>query len=190
MFAGHFGVAAAVKAKRQEVPLWALMGATQLLDIVFVPMLLSGAETIDSSEGVGYGKAIIHADFTHSIVGALVLAVLAGLLAWKAWGKRSGVTIGAVVFSHWLLDLLVHRPDLPVLPGNVGDLPLMGFGLWKIPAASAAVELLLVVVGMVMYGLSLRLRGAHLANKSKVWTAGIVMGILLGLSLLTDVFGI
>jgi membrane-bound metal-dependent hydrolase YbcI (DUF457 family) len=190
MFAGHFGVAAAVKARRPEVPLWALMGATQLLDIVFVPLLLSGVETIDSSEGTGYGKAVIHAGYSHSLIGAMLLAFLAGLAAWKAWGKRGGVTIGAVVFSHWLLDLIVHRQDLPILPGNTGDLPLLGLGLWEHSTASAVIELLLVMVGMVMYGLSLRLRSTHLPNKMKAWTAGIVTGVLLCFSWVTDIFGL
>ena len=49
--------------------------------------------------------------------------------------------LAAVVFSHWLLDLIVHRADLPILPGNAGDLPRLGFGLWKVPAASILVEL-------------------------------------------------
>jgi hypothetical protein len=57
MFAGHFGLAAAVKAKAPEVPLWALMVGTQLLDLAFMPLLLSGIETMDqTSHGSGYGQ--------------------------------------------------------------------------------------------------------------------------------------
>jgi hypothetical protein len=59
--------------------------------------------------------------------------------------------LGAVVFSHWLLDLVVHRGDMPILPGNAGDLPLLGFGLWKAPVASILVELALVVAGAWLY---------------------------------------
>jgi hypothetical protein len=59
--------------------------------------------------------------------------------------------LGAVVFSHWLLDLIVHRTDLPILPGNAGDLPRLGFELWKVPAASILVELALVVTGAWLY---------------------------------------
>jgi membrane-bound metal-dependent hydrolase YbcI (DUF457 family) len=102
MFAAHFGVAAAVKAGRQEIPLWALMAATQLLDIAFVPMLLSGVETMDTSGGTGYGEAVIHAEYTHSLAGALVLALLAGLAAWRIWGKRGGImglTLGMALIS-------------------------------------------------------------------------------------------
>jgi hypothetical protein len=59
--------------------------------------------------------------------------------------------LGAVVCSHWLLDLVVHRADLAILPGNAGGLPRLGLGLWKAPAASIAVELALVVAGSYLY---------------------------------------
>ena len=94
---------------------------------------------------------IIHADWTHSLVGALVLAALFGLVAARPWGRRAGVVLAAVVFSHWLLDLVVHRADMPILPGNAGDLPRLGFGLWKAPAVSILVELALVMAGCWLY---------------------------------------
>lgn len=84
MFAGHFGLAAGVRSKAPEVPLWALLAGSQLLDIVFLPMVMSGAESMDDKTiGSGYGELIIHADYTHSLVGALFLSILAGLLAWS-----------------------------------------------------------------------------------------------------------
>jgi membrane-bound metal-dependent hydrolase YbcI (DUF457 family) len=216
MFAGHFGLAAMVKTKQPEVPLWALMLSTQLLDVFFVPLFLSGAETMEPVGANGYGEAIIHADYTHSLVGALVIALVAGLIAGWAWSKRSGVIIGAMVFSHWLLDLLVHRSDLPILPGNYGNLPLMGFELWEVSYVSIGLELLLIAVGSLMYFRSaLRradaLRGqprvhqsgsvprgegafngqsrVHPSSKRWAVTAGIVMTGLLILSLVTDVMG-
>jgi membrane-bound metal-dependent hydrolase YbcI (DUF457 family) len=153
MIAGHVGLAAGVKGRERAVPLWALMLATVWLDIVFAPLLAAGVETIENVPGTsgGYGKAIIHADWTHSLVGALVLAALFGLVAARPWGRRTGIVLGAVVFSHWLLDLVVHRGDLPILPGNAGDLPRLGLGLWKVPAASILVELALVVAGAWLY---------------------------------------
>ena len=85
--------------------------------------MAAGIETIDNPPGAsgGYGKAIIHADWTHSLVGALVLAALFGLVAARPWGRRMGIVLGAVAFSHWLLDLVVHRGDMPILPGNAGE---------------------------------------------------------------------
>jgi hypothetical protein len=153
MITGHFGLAAGVKSRATEVPLWALMFATVWLDIVFVPLFLAGVETLSTAPGAhaGYGGAIIHADYTHSLVGALLLSALLGCLASIPWGRFSGVIIGLVSFSHWVLDLVVHRPDLPILPGNMLDLPRLGFGVWRYPAASAAVELAILLAGAYLY---------------------------------------
>jgi hypothetical protein len=151
--AGHFGFAALVKSRERQVPLWALMLACQWMDVVFIPLYLGGVERIVPAPGEsGAFAQIIYADYTHSLVGALALAVGFGWLAGLRWGRRSGLVLGLVVFSHWLLDLLVHRRDMPLLPGNAGGLPRLGFGLWRFPAASVALELALVVAGALLYG--------------------------------------
>jgi hypothetical protein len=191
MFAGHFGLAAIVKAKQPTVPLWALMISTQLLDIIFVPLYVSGVETIETI-GNGHGKEIlIHANYTHSLFGALLIACLAGLLAWRIWGQRSGAVISATVFSHWILDLLVHRADLPIFPGNLGDLPLLGFGLWKWPAYTISLEAAIIVLGSILYFRSVlsRIKTSSSDYKKSLKMAiiaGTVMGVLLILSLITD----
>src|SRR5215468_1797686 len=125
MIAGHFGFAAGVKAAEPQIPLWALMLATVWLDIVFVPLLLAGIETLEPVAGThgGYGANIIHADYTHSLVGALILSAIFGLAAAPRWGRRSALVLGAIAFSHWLLDIPLHRGDMPILPANLGDLP-------------------------------------------------------------------
>src|SRR5215467_9756928 len=115
MVSGHFGLAAGVKSQVPPAPLWALMLATHWLDVVFVPLFLLGIETItpiDPANPNAYGGAVIPAEYTHSLVGALLLSVVVGGLAWLRWGRLVGSTIGLVAFSHWLLDLLVHYPDL------------------------------------------------------------------------------
>jgi membrane-bound metal-dependent hydrolase YbcI (DUF457 family) len=129
------------------------MLATVWLDIVFLPLLAFGVETIKDVPGTngGYGNGIIHADYTHSLVGAIVLAIIFGGVAARWWGQRAGIVLAAVAFSHWLLDLIVHRSDMPILPGNLGDFPRLGFGLWRVPIASAAVELALILVGAYLY---------------------------------------
>ncbi|HEU0115388.1 MAG TPA: hypothetical protein VFQ80_11960, partial [Thermomicrobiales bacterium] len=115
MIAGHFGLAAGVKRSVPAAPLWALMLATAWLDVVFLPLFLAGVETIENVPGTagGYGQGLIHANYTHSLVGAAALAVVFGAVAAIPWGRRIGLVLGAVVFSHWLLDLIVHRADLP-----------------------------------------------------------------------------
>ncbi|WP_088833189.1 metal-dependent hydrolase [Paenibacillus tyrfis] len=188
MFAGHFGLAAVVKAKTPNVPLWALMLSTQLLDVVFVPLPLSGAETLEPIAGEGYGESLIHADYTHSLVGALLIAILAGWGAGKLWGSRGGVAIGSVVFSHWLLDLLVHRANMPLFPGNAGGFPLLGIGLWQVPTVSIVLESALVLLGAVLYYRSVT-AAAERSRRGWAVAAGGIMGLLLTLSLVTDVFG-
>lgn len=113
-----------------------------------------------------YGGAIIHADYTHSIVGMVVLSVVLGALCWPLWGRRSAIVVGLVAASHWVLDLIVHRADMPILPGNSLGLPRLGFGLWRIPAASIAVELALVVAGAWIYWRASR-SVTTLANRGK-----------------------
>jgi membrane-bound metal-dependent hydrolase YbcI (DUF457 family) len=152
MVTGHFGLAAGVKGTERFVPLWVLMLATVWLDILFIPLYATGAETIDDAPGTdgGYGNVIIHADYTHSLVGALVIAALTGWIATRWWGRRGGIVIGAVVFSHWILDLIVHRHDMPIFPGNLGDVRV-GFGLWKVEWAAILTEAAILLVGAFLY---------------------------------------
>lgn len=182
MFAGHFGLAAAVKAKSPEVPLWAVMLSTQLLDVFFVPLYVTGVETIETIGEGGYGNSVIHADYTHSLIGALLITLLAGIFARRFWGKRAGLIISAVVFSHWILDLLVHRADLPILPGNLGNLPLLGFGIWKYPFLSHLIEFILVGIGIILYYRSL-VPGTKGRKRWLALSTSGIMGILLIVSL-------
>ena len=150
MIAGHFAFAAAVRAKERSVPLWALMLATQWLDVVFIPLLLLGIEGMQRAEGArtGYGEGLFHIPWTHSLLGAAVLAAVFGAAGAARWGRRAGVVLFAVVLSHWVLDLVVHRPDLPLVPWGG---PVLGLGLWSRPAAALGVELALVLAGSALY---------------------------------------
>jgi hypothetical protein len=153
VIAGHFAFAAGVKAGRPAIPLWALMLGTVWLDVVFGPLLAFNVERLEPARDAHthYGGAIIHADYTHSLVGALVLSAAFGLMFLRRWGRPAAITLAAVAFSHWILDLVVHRPDLPLLPGNWGDLPRLGFGLWREPLIAGALEIVLVVAGTYLY---------------------------------------
>lgn len=161
MIAGHFGFAAVVKSRVPEARTWALMLASVGLDLIFTPLFLTGVETMEpfgGGDGKAYGGAVIHADWTHSLVGALVISALVGVACAWPWGKKIGAVIGGVVFSHWVLDLPMHHHDMPLLPGHTGEL---GFGLWSFPVASAALELALVVAGAWLYGRAARATGAE-----------------------------
>ncbi len=152
MIAGHFGFAALVKSRQQSTPLWILMLASVWLDMVFVPLFLVGVETIQPvQDHSGYGAALIHADYTHSLVGMLGLSALLAAFCLPFWGLRSAVVIGLVADSHWVLDLIVHRADMAILPGNFGNFPRLGFGLWRFPMATATLEAMLVLLGAWLY---------------------------------------
>ena len=106
-----------------------------------------------------------------------------------------GGVIAAVAFSHWLLDLLVHRPDLPILPGNAGGLPLLGFGVWRFPVVAATLELILVLGGAYLYyrratqlppAAAAEDRGEH--RRRVVTAAAVVTGLML-LTLVANVLG-
>ena len=117
-----------------------------------MPLFVLGVERIEAVPGApGYGGGVIYADYTHSLLGAAVLATVFGAACGLAYGRRSGVVLGAVALSHWVLDLVVHRADLPLLPANAGSLPRLGFGLWRAPMVCALVELALVIGGSWLY---------------------------------------
>jgi hypothetical protein len=157
MIAGHFGFAALVKGRELNTPLWILMFASVWLDLVFVPLFLRGIETIQPVRGhQGYGSSVIHADYTHSFVGMLVLSAILATICLPFWGRRGAIVIGLVATSHWVLDLVVHRADMPILPGNIAHLPRLGFGLWRFPWASAAFEAGLVLLGAGVYWIAAR----------------------------------
>jgi hypothetical protein len=152
---------------------------------------------MDPVSGIKYGGEIIHANYSHSLVGVLMIALIAGIMARRAWGRRTGYIIAGVVFSHWVLDLLVHRADLPILPCNLGHLPLLGFGLWRWPAVSMTLESLLILAGILLYVPSVLSRAKQIPLSQKIGpatrravTAGTVMSVLLILAMLTDALGI
>ncbi len=152
MIAGHFGFAAIVKSREKTAPLWALMLATVWLDVIFTLLFVAHLETVQPiSPHAGYGGLIIHADYTHSLVGMVALSAALGAMFLPTLGRRVAIVIALVSASHWVLDLVVHRADMPVLPGNLGNLPRLGLGLWNDPRAAGCVELALVIAGAALY---------------------------------------
>lgn len=197
MITGHFGLAAGVKKIAPRLPLWSLLLATFFLDVVFIFFAAGGLERInpiDPTDPNAYGGSLIQAYYTHSLVGALLISASAGLFAGWRWGKPGGYVTAGVVFSHWILDLVVHRPDLPILPGNLGDLPLLGFGLWQYPVASAIVELVLAIGGTWLYYRAARQAAKASPNpqeqQRRALTSTVGVAVLLLLLLASNVLGI
>lgn len=154
MIAGHIGAAAAAKSLDRRVPFWALLVASFLIDIIFGVLWLSGAESMDSMPGTdgGYGNLVFDVDYSHSFFGTLLLCLVVLIVTARYWGGKGALILSGVVFSHWFLDLIVHRNDMPIMMGNAGGtLPRVGLGLWDAPVATVILEALILIGGAYMW---------------------------------------
>lgn len=150
MFIGHFAVGLAGRRLVPAASLAVWFLAVQLLDVLWPFFILSGLEQVQIDPG---NTAFTPLDFTsyptsHSLVGALVWATLfAG--GWMLVRGRSSAAwlLFLGVVSHWLLDVISHRPDVPVLP----DGPYLGLGLWNSVALTLTVEIAMFAAAIVFY---------------------------------------
>jgi len=153
MFVGHYGVAFAVKSERNKIPLWILFVAVQLLDFLWAPYVLLGLEKVRMIPGITATNALdlYYMPYTHSLVGALVWSGLAALLYKVASGAKASraavFVVAFAVFSHWILDLIVHRPDLAIYD----DTWKVGFGLWNHRGPEFVLEIAILVGGIFLY---------------------------------------
>ena len=150
MFIGHYGPAFIAATSRRAPKLGTLFIAAQLVDLAFFSFLLIGVEHMRLVPGITAMNPMDLYDmpWTHSLVGALAWSAGFALLIWR-W-RRSVVAaaiVGAVVVSHWLIDLLVHRPDLTI----AGNPPPLGLGLWDHPAIEIPLELLFAFGGLAFF---------------------------------------
>jgi hypothetical protein len=153
MFVGHYGVAFAVKTERNKIPLWVLFVAVQLLDFLWAPFVLLGIEKVRFVPGITATNALdlYYMPYTHSLLGALFWSAASfGIykIGWRSIASNSAaLLVGFAVFSHWLLDLIVHRPDLPIYD----DTLKVGFGLWNHRGIEFVLEIGILVFGAVLY---------------------------------------
>ena len=145
MFVGHYAAAFAAKAIEPKAPMWTLAAAAQLVDIGWSAFIIAGIERASVDPSLpGSTLVLEHMPWTHSLpmaiawgVGAALLVKL--LLRLPIWAS---VVVGLTVFSHWLLDFLVHRPDLELWIGG----EKVGLGLWNHPVPEQAVEIGLIAI--------------------------------------------
>ncbi len=150
MFIGHFAPALVAATHSRAPKLATLFVAGQLVDWGFFALLLTGAEKMRVTPGITAMNPmdLYHMPYTHSLVGSMVWALGFAALVWLARRDRVAAGIGgAVVMSHWLLDLLVHRPDLTI----AGSPPKLGLGLWNNPAVEMPLELALTFGALAFY---------------------------------------
>lgn len=157
MFVGHLAVALASKRVAPKVSLGWLVGASFGLDLLWPVLLLAGVEhvRIDPGNTAFTPLAFDAYPWSHSLLMVLFWAmVVGGVAASRLQSRSAGTLVGVLVVSHWVLDWISHRPDLPLWPGG----PVAGLGLWNTIAGTILVEGALFVAGIELYRRTTRAR--------------------------------
>jgi FtsH-binding integral membrane protein len=151
MFIGHFGIGFGSKAAARRVSLGTLFLAAQFLDLIWPTFLLLGIERVEIKPGITKATPLDFVSYpiSHSLFVVCIWGLLFGVAYWLLRkDARSALVLGICVVSHWILDLIVHRPDLPLYPG---DSPKFGFGLWNSPLLTLALEAVIFAGGLFLY---------------------------------------
>jgi hypothetical protein len=180
MFIGHFALGFAAKRAAPETSLGTLFLAAQFVDLLWPTLLLLGVERVEIDPALsGAPLVFVHYPISHSLLGAAGWGALLGAAYFAVTRQRRGAwVVGLLVVSHWVLDLLVHRPDLPLLFAGG---PTLGLGLWNMPVAAQALEIALFVACFAVYlrtpaGRSARLKPWVLAALLIVIQLGNALG--------------
>jgi hypothetical protein len=168
MFIGHYGVALAAKRFTPRSSLGTLFIAVQFLDVLWAPAILLGFEHARVIPGLLPASSLDLYDmpWTHGLVAALAWS-------WFAFRFSKNAVLGACIFSHWVLDFVTHRPDLPLFRGGT----LVGLGLWRYREATFLVETALLLGGLLIYLKS---------TKAKTAAGEYAMKIFAGLMILIE----
>jgi hypothetical protein len=164
MFLGHYGLAFAAKRGTPRTSLGTLAFAAQFLDELWPILLLLGVEEVRVAPGLMTTNALdfVRYPISHSLLTALLWGALVGGVYYAARRmRRAAIVVGALVVSHWLLDVPMHRPDLPLWPGSS---PRIGFGLWNSLPATLVIEVGLLAGGVLVY-----LHGTRARDRTGRW---------------------
>ena len=152
MFVGHFAIAFGAKRYAPHVSLGVMFLTCQMADLIWPSLVLLGIETFEIEPGstVMTPLSFTSYPYSHSLLGLLVWSVLlAGLYpTLRRGGQRAAAVIALVVMSHWFLDFLTHRPDMPLY---FNQTTLLGLGLWNHPVVAVPLELLPFGLGIWLY---------------------------------------
>ena len=180
MFIGHYAVALAAKRVAPMTSLGTLFLAAQLADMLWPVLLLLGWERVRIVGGPNPFLIFAFDSYpiSHSLVTLLVWALLVGVLYRAGTGYATGaVVLGVCVLSHWVLDFVTHRPDLPIYPGG----PTVGLGLWNSDAGTVLVEGLMFVAGVAIYLTTTRARSG--GGRYGLWALIALLVLSYGASL-------
>lgn len=161
MFIAHFGVGFAAKKIAPKVSLGTLFLAAQFIDLLWPTLLLLGLESVRIQPGATVVTPLLfeHYPISHSLLAVIVWgALVASIHLWLKRSPREAVLLGVLVLSHWLLDLLVHQPDLPLMPG--GEMRV-GLHAWSSLPLTLMLEVSFFAAGVWLYARATR------ANDSK-----------------------
>ena len=152
MLVGHYGPAFALKATERALPLWVLFVAVQWMDILWAGLVALGIERFRVVPGFTATNALdlYYMPITHSLPGAAMLSVVLGAIVagfYRANRGRVFAVVALAVFSHWLIDLIVHVPDLPLWD----DSYKVGFGLWNYFWIALTLEFAILIAGAWYY---------------------------------------
>lgn len=150
MVIGHFGVGLAAKRYAPSLSLGLLFVAAQFADLLWPDLLLLKIERVSVRRGDDvFPLDFLYYPFSHSLLMSVAWASLFAVIYWAVKRDvRNSIVLALCALSHWILDLVVHKPDLPLFPN---DTHLYGFGIWRSPLATALIEGALFVVGIVFY---------------------------------------
>jgi hypothetical protein len=152
MFIGHYGVAFAAKRLAPSTSLGVLVFAAQFADLLWPTLVMSGVEVVEVHPGdtAFTPLTFVSYPYSHSLVALTAWAVLIGA-AYRTTRRAlpvAAATVATLVLSHWVLDWLTHRPDLPLT--IAGD-ARAGLGLWNNVPATVVVESLIFAIGVWLY---------------------------------------
>lgn len=173
MFIGHFALALGAKKVAPKLSLGTTFIAVQLLDLLWPPFLLIGIEKVKIEPGNTAFTPLnfIHYPFSHSLVNAVVWTMLfATVFYFIRKDFKSAFIVGALVLSHWFLDLLTHRPDLPVFPWSDWK---VGLGMWNNVALTLVTE-----VGLFAAGIYFFIKNTELDKKHKIIFWSLIVFLL------------
>lgn len=174
MFLGHYGIALAAKRVAPRTSLGALTFAAEFLDELWPILLLLAVEQVKIVPGLMTTSPLdfVYYPFSHSLLMAIVWGALVAILYFVLRRYRRGALVmGVLVVSHWLLDLPMHRPDLPLWPG--GGSPRFGWGLWNSVAATYVIELGIYAIGIGVY-----LRATRARDRIGSWGLWVYIVVL------------
>ena len=155
MFVGHYGAALALKGVESRASLGLLFLGVQFVDLLFFPLVLAGVEQMNivpgNTESTHFELAFM--PYTHSLLASLLWATLIAIGTYVVLGNRPrrrsiAIVLGVAVLSHWVLDLIVHTPDLPLL--GEGSTKL-GLGLWNSAPLTFLLEAAVLLGGLWLY---------------------------------------